>query len=123
VTFGKDPLLTEEQEEQLKIELGKLWDEGVIGREIARRLRFGEEGTSYENLNANHVYFYAQHFGFKRRRKLYNMKHPPESVYSKYAVKWRPGMPQSVVEDLLKEGVLWGYPKDFMGKYRRIEEK
>jgi hypothetical protein len=114
VTFGKDPLLTEEEEEQLKYELGELWNKGLKGREIAKQLGFGEEGTIYENLKLEHVYFYRIHFGLRRHKKRTMKKNPMmdgmHPRMQKFMFKWRSGMPESVISDLMKDGLLYGYP-------------
>jgi hypothetical protein len=111
--FGQEPLLTIEAEEQLREELTQLWTEGVTAPKIAKKLGFGEPGP-YVRLSTNHVYFYARHFGLKPRKKMTMKKNlefenMPEWK-RKLMVKWTPGMPQCVVENCLRHGVLYGYP-------------
>jgi hypothetical protein len=122
--FGQEPLLTEEQEEKLKSELGKLWDEGVKGREIAKRLGFGKPGP-YEKLNLDHIYFYRIHFGLGPRQiktmKKNLMLENLSPRLRRLMVKWRPSMPQSLVETCLREGLLYDYPSDLPKRIQREE--
>jgi len=123
--FGQDPLLTKEAEEKLKSELGKLWDEGLKGREIAKKLGFGKSGSPYEKLKLDHIYFYRRHFGLKPRKIMTMKKNlmleslPPRQ--RRLMVKWRPFMPKSIVESCLREGFLYGYPSDLPKRIQREE--
>lgn len=125
MTFGQDPLLTEEAEEKLKSELTELWEKGLKGPEIAEKLGFGKPGP-YEKLKLDHIYFYRTHFGLKPRQiKTMKKNLILESLsprMRKLMVKWRPSMPLSVVESCLREGFLYGYPSD-IGKFLNQEDR
>jgi hypothetical protein len=126
MTFGQDPLLTEEAEEKLKSELGKLWDEGLKGPEIAEKLGFGKPGP-YEKLKLDHIYFYRIHFGLEPRQVKTMKKNlileslPPR--LRRLMVKWRPSMPQSLVETCLREGFLYGYPSNLAKSIQHEEDR
>ena len=66
--FGKEKLVTFEQEKILKRQLKKLRDKGLSAREIAKKLGFGQPGH-YQKLNFNHVYMYVRHFNLKIKER------------------------------------------------------
>lgn len=50
-------LLSKQQESELKSKMGPLWLQGLKGKEIARRLKFGVPGSECEKLQSKYVYF------------------------------------------------------------------
>lgn len=68
MSFVRQPILTKQEEEQLKADLSKLWREGYTASKISKILGFGITGTIYEKLKPYHVYFYRQKFGFRKRQ-------------------------------------------------------
>jgi len=75
IAVSRQPLMTDEMEEKLKIQLTLLWTgrtgEGEIctAKEIARRLKFGVPGTDYEKLKVHSVYHYRSKFDLPRRKE------------------------------------------------------
>ena len=75
IAVSRQPLMTDEMEEKLKIQLTLLWTgrtgEGEIctAKEIARRLKFGVPGTDYEKLKVHSVYHYRSKFELPRRKE------------------------------------------------------
>ena len=72
MVFIRKALLNPEDEEKFKIEFSELWlseKPKYSGSEIAEKLQFGVEGTKYEKLKPEYVYFYRQKFGLPIRKK------------------------------------------------------
>lgn len=69
MSFKRQALLTPEVEEQLKQDFLPLWRSGFSGSDIAEKLQLGVEGSPYEKVKPNYVYFYRQKFKFPIRRK------------------------------------------------------
>jgi len=109
--FGKAKLLTVKQEKKFKKILIKLRAEGLTARQIAERLNFGKEGV-YQKLNVDHVYHFIKAFNLKRIKKRKVKKNDNvKEEYKNLYFKWRPGMPQCVVDSLRKEGFLLNDPE------------
>ena len=48
--FARQPLLNKEKEPELKSKLEPLWLQGLNGMQIAKQLKFGHPGTTFESL-------------------------------------------------------------------------
>lgn len=81
----REPLLDEETEAKLRVELSELWLSGMKGKDIAKKLHFGEYTLKvngkrlwnpYANIRPEYVYFYRQKFA-KKNPELFPIRHKP----------------------------------------------
>jgi len=110
--FGKEKLLTPKQEQKLKVELMRLRANGITAKKIAELLRFGKQNSPYKDLDSNHVYFYANYFGLKRivKRKPKKIESNINPEFKNFYYKWKETMPESVANNLRKNGFLLNDP-------------
>jgi hypothetical protein len=66
--FARQPLLTKEEEDELKVKMRYRWKKGMKGKEIAEELGFGEPGI-YEKLKPNYIYYYRQKLNLPPRNE------------------------------------------------------
>jgi len=64
VIVRRKPLLSPEEEEELKREMRKYRKLGLPWSEIAKLLEFGVEGSKWEKLKPEYIYHYRRKFGF-----------------------------------------------------------
>ncbi|MFC1487254.1 hypothetical protein ACFLRN_06180 [Thermoproteota archaeon] len=62
MSFKRESLLTPKEEVELMIDMFTPWSRGMKGSNIALKLQFGVEGSKYEKLKPEYVYFYRQKF-------------------------------------------------------------
>jgi len=98
----RKPVLSPEEETELRKQLEKLWYSplNLSAPAIAERLGFGVRGSRWEKLKPYHIYFYRSKFGLEPRR-------PEESLKRKgkprYKVKQKDTMPIDVFIKTLNE--------------------
>ena len=81
MSLVRQPLLEPEVEAQLKGELSYFWLNGksgkkMLGKEIAKELKFGIEGSLYEKVKPHYVYYYRQKFA-KNNPELFPLRKKP----------------------------------------------
>ena len=72
MSYAHQPLLSKQQEDDLKLKMAPLWNQTnpqLTGMEIAKLLRFGMPGTDFEVLKPQYVYFYRQKFNLPLRAR------------------------------------------------------
>jgi integrase len=91
MSLKPQPLLTLEVENQLKVEMFPLWDKLIKGPEIARKLQFGVEGSPYEKIKPEYIYYFRQKFNTSK----YNSDGKTENeFFGKFPPRKRPSFAQ-----------------------------
>jgi len=67
MSYTRQPLLSKQQEVELKTKMEPLWNQGLKGKAIAKELKFGQPNTEFAVLKPSYVYFYRLKFGFSLR--------------------------------------------------------
>ena len=112
--YGQEKLITVEQEKIFKGQLKLLRGKGMSAKQIAEELNFGKSYSPYKKLKPSHVYFYVNRFKLKRKikRKTEATDERINPEFKKFYSKWNPSMPESVAENLRRNGFLLNDPME-----------
>jgi hypothetical protein len=71
MSYSRQPLLSKQKEAELKLKMEPLWNQvpKLSGMDIAKALKFGIPGTTFEMLKPCYVYFYRQKLDLPLRAK------------------------------------------------------